>query len=330
MSVIAAEEATTFFDALPDALRFAHFSPEYIKADAARDAGLSPVFFLYSRGDSFFYHGFHLAKTPLDDFNDIQSPYGYGGPLMQGDSAFIREAWDAYVAWCRTQRVLAEFIRFHPGVENHRSYPGEIFFDRVTVWIDPAEDDVFTEYQTRARTDIRKALKEGLRMELVEPQVFLSHFRPMYAATMKKASASDFYYFNNVYFDRLSRLDALWMLLFKTQTPVGGAIFLTSGINMEYCLSATTEEGRALRAGSLLLHHAKMLGKERGCRYFNLGGGSDRLLDNKVLFFKKSFSNAQADFYIGKHIFFEQEYAECRRVWEAQNGTAAPKILFYR
>src|SRR5581483_11881257 len=124
----------------------------YVIADSKR-SDLLPRFFVYSSGGECFYHGVQMGRVVGTEFFDLQSAYGYGGPLSSSDAtSFLEEAWRNYRTWCEANRVLAEFVRFHPLLENWRFYWGEVVSDRETVWIDLTRPDTLAEFAVRART----------------------------------------------------------------------------------------------------------------------------------------------------------------------------------
>ncbi len=330
MTLVSALEAQQVYDSLPDDSRYAHFSPAYILADAKRDPDLKPTFFLYREEGGIFYHGFHVGSVPGTAFFDIQSAYGYGGPLVLAeDAGFPARAVARYREWCRDSRILVEFVRFHPGMKNHALYDGEVFHNRRTVWIDPSAPDPFGGYNPKTRTAVRKAQKSGLRVELAGHAPFLEYFVPLYHETMEHAGADGFYFFPAAYFEAVASLPAVRMLVFSGEHAVAGAIYLRSGKNMESHLTASNRKGRDMRAGHLIVHEMKRIGHETGCRYLNLGGGTDASEENPLLCFKKNFSPTLDDFYIGKFIVYPDEYEKKRREWEVSVGKRASRILFY-
>ena len=107
-----------------------------------------------------------LADAPMlgDEWRgylDITSAYGYGGPLVSTPDGGPADATRRvrllglfraeFSAWCREQRIVSEFIRFHPLLENEVGFlprttccpgaaaarpdaPVEIVPANVTVW----------------------------------------------------------------------------------------------------------------------------------------------------------------------------------------------------
>ena len=185
------ETAVSIFEKIPLASRLPSFHPSYLVADAARECGATrPVFFLYQEAAHVFYFPFLLGPIPGTPFFDIQSPYGYGGPLLSSqDPEFLNRAYRAYRAWCAEQNVVAEFIRFHPLAENWQSYDGERLYNRETVWLDLAADSA---YEQRVRTALKKAAKD-LSIRFSDAAQSLDHFREIYWQGMQASLWSTTY-----------------------------------------------------------------------------------------------------------------------------------------
>ncbi len=188
-------EAQKVFSKFKTEQVFPSLNPRYIVADAKRSTDLVPRFFIFQEGENCYYHGFHFSKIDGTPFNDIQSPYGYGGPISTTeDQGFLDKAWFEYQNWCQKNSVLVEFMRFHPVLENGRYYKGECVADRETVKVDLTPSDLMEGYETRVRTAIRKAQKLGLTVEWLNKDSFLTVFKPIYEQAMKGIGASSFYF----------------------------------------------------------------------------------------------------------------------------------------
>jgi len=313
-------------------LRSPYLHPYYVAADAKRDEELAPVFFTHTDDDGVFYYAFHLGKVVGKDLFDIQSQYGYGGPLSSTDDRrFLQRAWGAFVEWCGEHAVLAEFIRFHPLLENTNFYLGEIVPDRNIVWIDLQAPDLLASYSTRARTAIRKAQKSGLAVEWWESERFFPMFKELYREHMQALNADSYYFFSEAYIQAVVSWDQARLATCTLDGEVlAAAIFLQGPFHMEYHLSAATGKGKELSATNLLIHEAALLGKVQGCSMFNLGGGTDASPDNPLFFFKASFSALRAPFYIGKSIHLPEEYGAMKAAWEEETSRPARRVLFYR
>lgn len=330
--LVGYDKAQTAFAGLDAEKRAPSLHPFYIVADAERSRELQPMFFVYEENGAVYYHGFHVAKVAGANFVDIQSPYGYGGPVSSSDDvAFLAKAEESYTAWCRENNVLVEFVRFHPLLENWRYYQGEVIPDRQTVWLSLEDADLLAGYSTRGRTAVRKALKEGLRVEWLGGPRFMEVFPDMYREAMAEINADDFYHFNNGYFARLLNWDKVHLAVcLRGEEVVAGAIFLAEQTIMEYHLSASTLAGKKLAATNLILHEAALLGQKMGCRALHLGGGTDSRANNALLFFKAGFSRSRGLFKIGKQIHQVSAYNDLKDGWLERHGTVSNRILFYR
>ncbi|MGE4554435.1 MAG: GNAT family N-acetyltransferase [Desulfovibrionaceae bacterium] len=323
------------YEALPETLRAPGLHPAYILADARREPAAEPVFFAHREAGECWWHGFHLHAVPGTDWFDVQSAYGYGGPVSTSpDPDFLAGADRAWSDWCRERNVLAEFVRFHPLLENWRAFGGQVLPDRPTVWMDLTQADILASFETRARTAVRKARKNGAAVRWVDrpagtPE--LAAFAGLYRADMARLGADPMYFFRDDYFQGLCAWEGVRLAVCEAGGDLlAAALFLADGRILEYHLSAADEAGRRLGAVNLVLHEAALRGRELGLEAFHLGGGFDAAPDNPLLFFKAGFSRQRAEFRIGKRIHRPGDYAALKARWEAQRGVTASKILFYR
>jgi hypothetical protein len=315
-----------------DHLTSPYLHPFYVSADAKRDDVLSPVFFVFTEGKNTFYYAFHMSRVPGPALWDIQSPYGYGGPLFNtAEPVFLERAWAVFSHWCHQNSILAEFVRFHPLLDNGKFFAGDVMPDREIVWLDLTEQDLLPTYSTRARTTVRKAQKNGLKVEWWSPERFIAIFPALYLAHMQELKADSYYFFSENYFRPLIFWSHVQLAVCTLNEEVlAAAIFLQGPDYMEYHLSAATKLGKQLGATNLVIHEAALRGKHFGCKVLNLGGGTDATPNNPLFFFKSGFSERRATFSIGKRIHLPKQYHELQKTWEEENKRSANKILFYR
>jgi GNAT superfamily N-acetyltransferase len=118
----------------------------------------------------------------------------------------------------------------------------------------------------------------------------LEAFRSIYDGTMRRLGADEFYLFPAEYYRALAEAlgDRLGVALaLRGGEPVGGALFLEDRRFAHYHLSGTTEAGRELKAGTLLVHAGAEWARDRGCELLHLGGGNSGT--HPLFAFKKSF-----------------------------------------
>lgn len=325
-------QAERVFEALPAALRAPTLSPAYVAADAANEPGAEPLFLVHQTAQGVYYHPLLLAPIEGTDLWDLRSCYGYGGPVSStDDAAFLAEASARRAAWCVERRVLVEFVRFHPLLENWRGYDGEVMFNRETVALDSSVEDPSTGYRTRARTTLRKAWSGGLTVRWSAEWRDMERFRRIYLAEMARLGAGDPYLFSEAYFAAMHHwAGARLALCERAGALVGGALFLFGGETAEYHLSALNDLGRAWGGANLLLHEGALMSRRLGLRWLHLGGGNDPSPDNSLLFFKSGFSRARWRFMLGKRVYLRERYAALKRSAEARLGRRCERVLFYR
>lgn len=323
--------AQQLFEVLPAEQRWPTLSPAYVAADAVRNAVLQPLFLLARVDQGWLMHALHEAVINESNCCDWQSAYGYGGPLVHdlGRTA-LAQAWQALDGVALTRQVVAEFIRFHPVLGNQQSYPGTVRQDRQVVLIDLGVADLLMSYSGRARTAIRKALRDGLRADWEDPADACAVFPEFYRRSMREIGAGDFYQFGDDYFQAILALPGSRVLsVWQGNERLSMGLFLFGPCQVEYHLSGTSPQGRLLGATNLLLHTVACLAQAAGCRWLYLGGGSSTNADDPLLRFKSSFAGANHSFSFGYRIYDSLAYQHLRETRPVQ-AAASRRVLFYR
>ncbi|MEZ0232431.1 MAG: hypothetical protein ACAH12_06300 [Methylophilaceae bacterium] len=325
------KRAVELYARIPLALHAGTMHPLYVVADAKRDLNLSPRFWVYESAGEIYMHGFHLAKINGTDLYDLQSPYGYGGPIATTDASdFLEEADMQFRQWAINARVVAEFIRFHPMLENWKYYGGQSFFDRKVVWVDCNKSDLLMSYQIRQRTAIRKAVNANVEVKWLSQEDLKQVFPKFYVDAMRNIKADEFYLFSDDYFLALLSLPFISGVGALVDNEfIAMSLFLGDGVG-EYHLSGKNMKGSKYAASSLLLHEAAQQMKKDGLKKLYLGGGSTSSTEDSLLFFKAGFSSDTADFKIGKRVFIPTAYEQLKQDYSAQYMQYPQRILFYR
>jgi hypothetical protein len=331
---LSLEEAVQRFESLAVAVRPATVHPRYVAADAARNPSLQPVYLCCESGGERWMHALHLTEIAGTQWRDASSPYGYGGPVCTTDEGnFVRETWNAYLAWMREHRVAVEYIRFHPVLGNERHYGGRNADNREVVAVDLSPDDLALTYPSRLRQTIKKANAAGLTYEENDLRGHAAQFGAYYRRAMREMESDPFYLFEDSYFEQLA--DSGFAKVSICRGPaqaewLAAAVFLDGAGVREYHLAATNEAGRKVGASSFLLHEAALCAKRAGQSQLYLGGGTDAKLDNPLLFFKSGFSGRRLMYRTGSTIFDERAYDELKERFPAEWGAHPERPIFYR
>ncbi|HTE59131.1 MAG TPA: hypothetical protein VK631_02200, partial [Solirubrobacteraceae bacterium] len=129
---------------------------------------------------------------------DVVSPYGYGGPVGAGPDPPLERFPAAYAAWCRARGAVSSFVVFHPLTGSAES-PASAMFHRIplgaTVAWPLAGRDLLAGMHRHHRRLVRRAQAEGLEVTVDPAPTELASFAALYEETMRRARASDFYFF---------------------------------------------------------------------------------------------------------------------------------------
>ena len=78
------------------------------------------ICFAFTQKEKTFLYPFLLQSIPgHEEYKDISTPYGYGGPITNTkDLKFLREAFTCLSEKLISNNVIAEVIKFHPLIKN--------------------------------------------------------------------------------------------------------------------------------------------------------------------------------------------------------------------
>ena len=327
---LSLEEATNVFYSFDKNLLLNSLSPTYVFKDSLRNPKLIPTFWFANYNQFKFLHCFHLTINKEYNINDIESAYGYGGPISNTENTeFLDLVANKFELWAVENNIIAEFIRFHPLIGNHNWYMGEISENRQTVYID-LETDFFSNYESRRKTDIKRGL-ERLTIEKVSNNLMLEIFPNLYFNNMEEVKANSFYFFNKEYLKSLisSFFTDSWIIKYQDEI-VASTLTIKSDKSktVEYHLSASSIKGRKNKATSFMIHALSNYYKEKNYKKFYLGGGRSSEENDKLLFFKRGFSSKRKTFFIGHKIFNKKKYDEIKSLNKKKFNNN--KILFYK
>ncbi|MBO9129995.1 GNAT family N-acetyltransferase [Bacillus sp. 165] len=276
--------------------------------------------------------------TQEEGLYDIITPYGYGGPLYDDmDEEGIREFRKEFEAYCQSENIISEFVRFHPLLHNHKHLENtmDVIYDRETIYIDlsKSEEEMFAQYHTNHKRSIKKALKNQLEFKVFMKEEAIAQteaFFQLYCETMDKLNASSYYYFSNDYVKQLlSGLYENVMIgaVFFEGKMISAALCMYEGDFLHYHLGCSKKEYLHLGTNVFQFHNIALWGKENGCRTFHLGGGHvgrDSLFQFKHRFHQEG----TVGFYVGKKILQPERYQELVGKWEEYYSQQALEGFF--
>lgn len=287
--------------------------PAYVGVSADHEGGTAHAVLVEDGGR------WMLLPVVLRDLDggvtDATSPYGYPGPVGTDmrDAGFLSAALARAGEALHESGAISLFVRFHPllnGVLPHG--PGTIVDHGETVAIDlrRSADEIWWETRENHRRDIRRATRAGLEVSLEATDDAFASFQDLYLATMGRLGASPFYRFDGRHFETLRRVleGRIWLAMVRLHgEPAAAGLFFREAGLVQYHLSGTDARYRGHQPTKLMIHAVARWAKERGDRWFHLGGGVGSG-DDALLHFKAGFSPLRHRFVTLRLILDEDEY----------------------
>ncbi len=272
----------------------------------------------------------NIGNIKVDDgFFDLETAYGYGGIYLNtNDTIFINKALTKYQEKCKDEKIIAEFMRFHP----FNTFPinNKVFdiniYDRDVVVIN-LEQDILKSYSSK----VRNIVKHSIENTTFQQSNDIDKFIELYTNTMDKNNADDFYFFDKQYFTNLICIKdvKLYEITFKDETIAMG-FFIFSEDFIHYHLSANTALSYKLNANYALLHNIFLEAQKSNKRYCILGGGLTSSQSDSLFKFKKKFSKELKPFYISGKVYDEKVYNQYNKIWQEQSSQEVKYFLKYR
>lgn len=301
-----------------------YFEEQYGKLCQMIEGGTCKVFEL-DTPDGVIRHQFlkrHLPPEldPEQNYFDITTPYGYGGPIiteLRGDQTRLLDQYASeFEAYCQEHNIVSEFIRFHPILKNHETfsscYQPEQIRRCVVTELDGTGDPLTDQFSKSARKIIRHGLKSGAQIEILEGPTDLTEFSKIYYDTMDRNEAEDFYYFSPEYFqyicDHLRDHIINVSIRYEGKVIASGIYFINDQI-MQVHLSGTYREFLHLSPAYLLRYGAIDWANRHGITKVHHGGGVSNSPEDPLLQFKLRFTKSEPlGFFIGRKIHDENVY----------------------
>lgn len=254
------------------------------------------------------------GKIQEGKYFDFATPYGYGGWIIEGENT--EGLFEEYSEWIRRNRIVSEFVRFHPIIKNHnalRSFYEVIQLGEVVHMDLSSPEDIWNNITSKNRNMIRKAIKNDIRIYNGRFPEIYKKFRVIYNGTMDKDNAEKYYYFEKQFYESLledlpQQAQVFWAE--KDKQVIAASIILATNRRMNYHLSGSVREFSSLAPTNLLLYEAALWGCANGYKTLYLGGGvgsgEDSLFKFKRAFYKGDLNH----FFIGKKIYSQEIYSE--------------------
>ncbi|NEX64033.1 GNAT family N-acetyltransferase [Noviherbaspirillum galbum] len=315
-------------------------APEYLDLVQPRHYRQVAVHYTHP-GGTVLYPFFECEVRDLPGFagapagmRHIVSPYGYGGPLHEGDparkAAVSRDFEAALNAELRRRGCVTEFVRedLFSGRLADRT-DGELVDHQPNVVVRLRRDpeSIWNGYKNTARRNIRQAQRAGLRVSFDHRGSGLGGFLDVYYETMRRRDASDFFFIPAERFEALTAAlcplgNVAYVYVHDGDTVVASDLLLICGDALYAFLSASRASAFQKRPNDLMRHESIMWGHAHGYRHYVLGGGVSP--SDGIYRFKLAFDAGGLVPFRTRHVIHDAAACErlvsIRRMAEAERG----------
>lgn len=294
-----------------------YYSQEYVNLFADVEEGIPEAVYYENENGKVFYPFIKRKIDLKEGYFDIITPYGYGGPVLEGKHSIIIPFYQKFTEYCIHNNIVTETVRLHPLLKNDEYMKNVMTVDyiRKTTAVDltPSLAEIRNIYTSSNKRNIKKANREGVKVYISYNQDDIEIFMDLYYETMDRNNALSYYYFDKAFFYRqmAETLLSKPYLLFAEHNGqiIAGVLLLIGKEYAHYHLGASRTEYLSLRPNNLLYDAMIEFAKSLGSKALHLGGGYQ---ENDNLFkFKASFTNNNNyNFYLGKNILNDKIYQE--------------------
>jgi|SRR5690625_1817950 len=277
----------------------------------------------YDSSNGKIRHSFIKREIPFkindQNFYDIVTPYGYGGPLIlesDNKNQLVTEFEREFQNYCDQNNIVSEFIRFHPILANYKEFQ-DIYYtiylrNTVGTSLKYDENPFNIEFSKSTRKTVRRSFKSGLSYRIIEQPQDLSTFMKIYYSTMSRNNASGYYYFDEKYFEKCLKYFKQNMILVEVVYDgkvIASSINFRSNNTVHVHLSGTLTDYINMSPAYIIKFGTLEWAKENGMKLIHYGGGTSNNQNDSLYNFKKKFTkNTEFEFHIGKKVWNQDIY----------------------
>lgn len=295
--------------------------------------------FVATEDEKIFFHPYlirqiaNVGSVQIDDeLFDIQSAFGYTGPVTNTDNTeFIQASNCLFEQVCSSKNIVAEFIRFNPLLQNHNlsvnTHNIELSNLKEYIVMDLTQslETINQNYKHSLRTNIRVAKEYPNWDWTVSNQKDISlKAGGLIQKRLDEKRVEQLYNLHTNYYEKLSDFiisDGYTFIAYDklTDKPIAAEVFIFDKNHVYFLHSARDiEDPRSSNINTCLIHEAILFFKNEGFKWFFMGGGVTNSSDDSLLKFKKKFSQNVRNFFIGKRIFNNETYSKLCDIWEKE------------
>ncbi|SDD75939.1 Acetyltransferase (GNAT) domain-containing protein [Mucilaginibacter pineti] len=301
----------------------------------------TPVLFIYEQAET--YIGFPLLrrKIPVSDYSDLTCVYGFSGPFSNKkfgeiDEVMMENFKTAFNNFLINEKYVSVFVRLHPFYKQQKLLEkfGGIHENGKTVVLDLSVtiDEQRKKYRQSTMDAIKHAWRKGFTIVDETNAAGMKTFVEIYTDNMKRVGATSYYMFNENYFSEIlntSEYEARILTVYYNDVSIASTIVtFTNGIIQAH-LVGTRAEYLHHSPTKFLADYITQIGREKGMKYYNLGGGLG-FKNDKLFEWKSAFSDLHLDFKTWRYIVNPEVYRKLLQDKGIEENTEVDFFPLYR
>lgn len=318
--------------------------PEYVYLESQRTKS-APEAILIVDNDKIFFLPYLLRRCDdlfdgdliVGETFDVVSPYGYPGFLLNKAAAstpeFLSLAIDELMRTWRERQICSAFLRLHPLLNQNIAQLNndccQITGETISVDLKLEVEEIWHQTRPEHRNKINRCKQAGFIAKIVPIRQYIHEFNDIYEETMNRVNAAKSYYFGKTYFTNFADLleDKLHLCMVELNDEIACTGLFTEccGI-VQYHLGGTKTSFLKQAPSKLMFDYVRFWAKERGNKFFHLGGGVESAKDS-LYNFKAGFSKQKYLFSTLRLIIDREKYNDLVKL-RAKSLNIEPEKLF--
>jgi len=325
------------------------FTPGYMMFYAHKMSG-EPVLVTYGDEENYIVHPLVLRRINDLPFcssepvlYDAISPWYHGGPSARLadrslEDKLYRNFLSEFGGYCRASGIVAEFVRLFPLMGNHLPLEGLVPIKAIgaTVHVDLSQtrEELWTGFERSCRKNIKRAQASGVEVRMSQDKADIGLFNRVYTDFLDRKESDPFYYFSDESLEELFDLvgdgATLFFATYQGEILAANMVVHKYDIAEDYLRGAYVDDWR-IRPNNIILYHIILWARDKGYKYFNIGGGRGGQVDDQFRF-KATFSRLHADFLVYSQVHNQAAYDELcnqKMEYDKQHGVAPGSPDFF-
>jgi hypothetical protein len=224
-------------------------------------------------------------------FFDLTSMYNLGGPIENRHNIDLQLFFSKKLnQYCKDNKIINFFIRFHPLLKNFNMKLSKCkkinTGDYITVNLEKLSYPIIQNFEHRHKKSIKKAINSKVEIIISNDEKYLNDFVEIYYNEMKAKNAKKFYFFQKEFFKELknSKFEYQFFLAIFENKIISCELVLYNNTFCHSYLGATKQKFKNICANHLLKEKILSFFKNKGLKYYLIGGGNEGILKYKIGF----------------------------------------------